>query len=233
MYAALMRIVPGPAAALKALDVLGKTATIISGISIWSLFEKSLELQIINATSDHTLTWGDEDTYTYFDDGHFKSHPSYSVVLPNSCNVATFSNKTMCPSGVDGAIAFRIDNTNKFLIIGFRNSIKPFVDDTFQHVVTVVTIEEEEIPKGGPEKKKATLQEKLKEELKRVYKIIENGKVKKILEGGYKIESKLSKPTDCSGKILVTVSEESKPVQEFNQEVGRHLSKDHKCFGDK
>lgn len=171
---------------------------------------RSLELQLVNATSDHNFTWGDEGTDAYFHRGCFYTHPTQSVVLPNSCTVATVSNKNMCPTGVDGAIAFRIDDTNNYLVIGFWNSFWPSEPG---HVIL----------------------SKSKEELKDVFGKIRNGtkhQLKRFSEFGFKIESKLANSSVCDRKILIIITKESKLMNEAYKEIGRHLSKDHICFGD-
>lgn len=150
---------------------------------------KSLELEIINDTT-HKLNWKDDDTHRYFDDGCFYSHPESSVIPPNGSTVAKVSNKRMHPTGVNGVVAFQIDDTTKYLVIGFRSSSIPFSSP--EHVVTVITMRRERKPK---------------EELDRVYKTICNDKAKDVFEDGFKIQSKLEVSSDCDRKIVITISE--------------------------
>lgn len=89
---------------------------------------RSLELQLLNGTSDHNFTWVDGSTHNYFEDGGIYSHPIFPIVHPKRCTVVKVSNRSWCFTGVKGAIAFQIDDTNKYLVIGFRNSVFPYLD---------------------------------------------------------------------------------------------------------
>lgn len=104
---------------------------ILSPVTLWNEFIQllsgthkfedryhSLEIKIENGMKGHSLTFKDE----YFSSGGSYSHVR-TTIEPNKSALARVANGKGCPTGVCGGMAFSIDGTEEFLIIGFTNPI--------------------------------------------------------------------------------------------------------------